>query len=346
MNSKSMLLAAVLCLAVLVAAYAVSSGDEDTCTPVVVEERGQVTTDDPVLPYRFAYQRPFFIAISQTLPEVTLDALSDALARKGLLDTVVFIWFNGNTAEEVNIVIGRDMPLGVSQSVLEVVPSMTEQPVILDARQFGGDWDRQGIYIGARIQSEAPPVSNEMLLALLDQEISREDFFDRIESPSTTGAMSSQSEMSEACACSCTRIVITEEGDTPIDVPSFCADGLCHVYVVYDRMIAAFQSGGLFPIYYIGDPAGTWVVGPSLTSFGGLGLSDGRGVNGDSTPQAILAGGTDAVSGSFSLVDDSDAETHPKTQWTFRWAWPANDGSSDAAQHRVNRQVTILICPS
>jgi hypothetical protein len=159
-------------------------------------------------------------------------------------------------------------------------------------------------------------------------------------------ASSGQAGIDEHCACDCVKIMITEEGETPIDVPVFCFDRLCFIYMLYDRAIPAFGAGGLWPVYYTQTIMGDWIGGPSIGSIAGVRLSAGTGINGDSIPEAVSGGGIDSVQGTIAILDDSDVEVNPSVQWTVQWTWPTTEVFEEAEQHRVNRKLIVFICPN
>ncbi len=124
-----------------------------------------------------------------------------------------------------------------------------------------------------------------------------------------------------------------------VDVPSFCIDGICQVWVRYhdsNAIMGALVTPGVWgPVYYIQDSSdGSWIGGPNL-DIASLRYSDGGGVNGDSDADGVLYGGQTTEGGHSYLLDDG-VESSPD-QWTVEF-YPviASDNLT---------QVTYYFCP-
>jgi len=124
-----------------------------------------------------------------------------------------------------------------------------------------------------------------------------------------------------------------------VDVPDFCIDGICQIWVRYhdeNTMGALATPGVLGPVYYIQDSSdGSWIGGPNL-AIAGLRYSGGSGINGDSEPEGVLYGGQTIEDGYVYLLDDG-VESSPD-QWTVEF-YPVVGASDNLTQ------VSYYFCP-
>jgi len=138
-------------------------------------------------------------------------------------------------------------------------------------------------------------------------------------------------------------IGLEEAGQLPVyhvvDVPDFCIDGICQIWVRYhdeNAMGALATPGVLGAVYYIQDSSdGSWIGGPNL-AIAGLRYSGGSGINGDSEPEGVLYGGRTVEGGYVYLLDDG-AESSPD-QWTVEF-YPVVGASDNLTQ------VSYYFCP-
>jgi len=130
------------------------------------------------------------------------------------------------------------------------------------------------------------------------------------------------------------RYDVNTAGLLTIQVPDFCIDGMCSVFIWSDATMGAFNPGFLWPVYYLQDSAdNSWIGGPSLM-IAGVGHSDGLGVNGDGHEDWVHLGGQTSSGGYVSVLDDSAAENSPNL-WTIDF----NPVPGEITQ------ASIIICP-
>ncbi len=132
----------------------------------------------------------------------------------------------------------------------------------------------------------------------------------------------------------CAQTVVQTAGWSTIAVPDFCLGKLCQVLIYVGGPLGTFGTGMLLPVQYMQDTTQNhWIGGPNMT-MGGIGFSAGLGTNGNGTPEAVLAGGSNPAGARFSMMDDSPAESSP-------WQWSI-DFQPAAGQLT---QVQVFICP-
>jgi hypothetical protein len=126
------------------------------------------------------------------------------------------------------------------------------------------------------------------------------------------------------CAvASCVQHDVTTEGESAIEMPSFCIDGICTVLMWHDATFGAFGPGLSWPVYYEQSSADdSWIGGPNA-SIGGVVFSDGGAVNGDGYRDDVFFGGITDGGGYLRLLDDGTPEHSPEL-WTIDFA-PADD---------------------
>jgi hypothetical protein len=100
-------------------------------------------------------------------------------------------------------------------------------------------------------------------------------------------------------------------GMTIMHLPGFCLDGNCEILVTWEgEYLGAFAPGMFWPVQFIQfsdngwDP---WVAGPAV-NIAGVSVSDGTGINGDNTYDAIVGGGVTPDGSYFRVLDDSPIE--------------------------------------
>jgi len=128
---------------------------------------------------------------------------------------------------------------------------------------------------------------------------------------------------------------VTEPGQWIIDVPDFCIDGMCSVFIWTDGTVGAFGPGLLWPVYYTQSSADdSWIGGPNLF-IAGVGHSDGVGVNGDANFDRVFIGvGSETGGPVVQVLDDSYAEDSP-----YLWTINFNPVPGEFTQ------ASIIICP-
>jgi len=153
--------------------------DELQYTPLEVRSVKRVTTRDLVLGARFNDDRPFLIAVNQKIPNARniRDTVVQSLGQKRLLEKVVFTWFGETPPEAIEVKIGVNVPLAISQSVLRALSTEKGLPLIvslyLQDKEF---WYTQQIIVGSLTKSGSKPIPDSTLDALLSEQISREEF--------------------------------------------------------------------------------------------------------------------------------------------------------------------------
>jgi hypothetical protein len=114
----------------------------------------------------------------------------------------------------------------------------------------------------------------------------------------------------------CVTYDVSASGESTIEVPSFCIDGMCTISVYREATMGAFGPGLSWPVYYTQSSADdSWVGGPNI-SLSGVSFSAGGGVNGDRSNEAVYSGGTTADGGYVSLYDDGASESSADL-WTI-----------------------------
>jgi len=109
---------------------------------------------------------------------------------------------------------------------------------------------------------------------------------------------------------------LSTPGESTVEVPSFCTDGMCMISVYHDAIMGAFAPGLSWPLYYRQDSTDdSWVGGPNI-ALGGVSFSDGAGVNGDGSSDAVFIGGTSTDGGYVRVYDDGASESSPDL-WTI-----------------------------
>jgi len=127
---------------------------------------------------------------------------------------------------------------------------------------------------------------------------------------------------------------VTAAGVSVIDVPDYCIDGMCSVFIWSDATMGAFGPGMLWPVYYMQDSADdSWIGGPNL-ALGGVGHSNGWGDNGDPYYEYVHMGGETTGGGYARVLDDSAVEHSP-----YLWTISFNPVPGELTQ------ATIIICP-
>ena len=126
--------------------------------------------------------------------------------------------------------------------------------------------------------------------------------------------------------------VFTVEGEYVIDVPSFCIDGMCEVFLWWnDGYFGAFGPELSWPAYYMQTSVdNSWIGGPNL-SIAGTNLSGGAGINGDGSSNYVLEWGETAAGGHCYLKDDG-AENSPD-HWSVYFVPDADNGFTQAAYY-------------
>jgi len=123
--------------------------------------------------------------------------------------------------------------------------------------------------------------------------------------------------------------------NTVIDVPYFCLDQMCQVYIFQDGVMGAFGPGLLWPVQYMQyTDDNSWIGGPNI-ALGGVGHSDGIGVNGNGVWDAVHGAGQTTGGDFVRVLDDSSQENSPD-EWTIQF--------STAAGELTHASVTI--CPA
>jgi hypothetical protein len=118
----------------------------------------------------------------------------------------------------------------------------------------------------------------------------------------------------------CVRVAASSTGEMTVSVPVFCLGGLCQVQLWDTEVMGAFAGGLGMPAYYTQNPSdSTWIGGPNI-SLGGVAFSDGRGTNGDGSPQAVYLGGYTSGGNIVSVYDDGESESS-SSEWTVTWDW-------------------------
>jgi hypothetical protein len=131
----------------------------------------------------------------------------------------------------------------------------------------------------------------------------------------------------------CVHVAVATTGELAIDVPSFCINQPCQIMLWDDETVGAYGSGFRMAAYYIQSSSDdTWIGGPNL-NLAGVSASDGVGTNGDSSADAIYAGGQSSDGNLVSLYDDSGAESSP-SKWSITY---------DSILHE--EEPTFYICP-
>jgi hypothetical protein len=114
----------------------------------------------------------------------------------------------------------------------------------------------------------------------------------------------------------CLAYDLSASGESTIEVPSFCIDGMCTISVYHEATMGAFGPGLSWPAYYMQSSADdSWVGGPNI-SLAGVSFSAGGGVNGDRSSEAIFSGGTTTDGGYVRLYDDGGSESSADL-WTI-----------------------------
>jgi len=114
----------------------------------------------------------------------------------------------------------------------------------------------------------------------------------------------------------CLAYDVSASGESTIAVPSFCIDGMCTISVYHDATMGAFGPGLSWPAYYMQSSADDSWVGGANASIAGVSFSDGSGVNGDRSSEAIFSGGTTTDGGYVRLYDDGGLESSADL-WTI-----------------------------
>ena len=176
----SVLVPALVTAAMLLASPSWAQNQPNKYTPMEVETISLWNTDDPVLRTRFNDYRPFAISINQKIPNACAvrDSLVQSLGRKGSLDIIVFEWFGQAQPQAIEVKIGVNVPLEISQSVLKALSNEKALPLIVSLKsQDEGRANTQRIYVGSLVKSGEKPVLPSKLDALLNETLSREEFF-------------------------------------------------------------------------------------------------------------------------------------------------------------------------
>jgi hypothetical protein len=133
----------------------------------------------------------------------------------------------------------------------------------------------------------------------------------------------------------CVRVDVSHPGERAIDLPAFCLDQICSVWLWTDATMGAFGPGLSWPVSYMQDAAdNTWIGGPNL-AIGGVTFSAGAGLNGDTSKDAVFLGGQTSGGGYARLLDDGAAESSVH-QWTIDFNPVVGELS----------QASFLICPN
>jgi hypothetical protein len=180
MNLVTSVPASALVTAAILLIAPLWSQSQPKYTAMEVETIHRHETDDPVLRTRFNYDRPFAISINQKIANarVLRNALVESLGRKGLLDIIVFEWFGQAQPQAIEVNIGVNVPLEISQSVLRMLSKEKALPLIVSLESQDKDMaNTQRVYVGSLVKSEGRPVLPSKLNALLNEKISREEFF-------------------------------------------------------------------------------------------------------------------------------------------------------------------------
>ena len=123
--------------------------------------------------------RPFEISINKKVPKASTlkDSLVQSLKQKSLLDKVDFDWFGDEQLQTIEVQIGINVPLEISQSVLAIFSMEMElKPIVSLNEKDDGLWHTRRIYIGSFVKSGKKPIPPDKLHSLLGEQISHEDF--------------------------------------------------------------------------------------------------------------------------------------------------------------------------
>jgi len=132
---------------------------------------------------------------------------------------------------------------------------------------------------------------------------------------------------------SCVQHDVSAEAEWAIEVPDFCMDGMCTVLMWHDATFDAFGPGLSWPVTYRQSSTdNSWIGGPNV-SVGGVGFSDGAGVNGDAGREDVFYGGQTTKGGYMRLTDDGTVEDSDAL-WTI-----------DFAPDEFLTEGSIFICP-
>lgn len=135
---------------------------------------------------------------------------------------------------------------------------------------------------------------------------------------------------------SCRMINLAHVGDTLIDVPNFCVNGLCTVLVWQDAIMGPYAGGFLPPVYYSQSEGRHWIGGPVI-NLGMISRGSMEGTNGDQSETPVFRGGETINGGYIRIYDDSPKETEPSRQWTASW--------KRVTKEQGPNRVKIFICP-
>jgi len=176
---RSVLVFTLVTAIVIVLGPVLAAQNQPNYQVMEVEKINVRNTDDPVLKKRFNYDKPFVIQVNRKIPNARAlrDNLVQFLGKKGLLDILAFNWFGETELQSIEINIGVNVPLGISQSVLRTFSKQAELPLIVSVEsqddRVGGT---QHIYIGSLVKSGKKPIDPSKLNALMSDEMSRDDF--------------------------------------------------------------------------------------------------------------------------------------------------------------------------
>jgi hypothetical protein len=184
MKRKTSVLLCVLATTAILFPASLRAQDQPRYTPLEVESIEFSHVDDPMLHYRFNEFRPFAISINQKIPNASAiqDGMVQSIGQKGFLDILVFEWFGVTKPQTVELAIGENVPVEISQSVLRTFSREKELPLIISLKSRDAEMGyTQRIVVGSLVKSGKRPISPGKLDALLRERISREDFVKIVE---------------------------------------------------------------------------------------------------------------------------------------------------------------------
>lgn len=143
--------------------------------------------DDGKLPARFNYDRPFLISINRGVPDAPSikGELIKLMSGDGMLDKVLFETFGSEGLTNVEVKIGKRVPVEIAQAVIRVLSGRESLPLTVyvykddiitqDNRQHFFAYT-QRIIIGSLGERKGKALNKERTEALLREGITQKEF--------------------------------------------------------------------------------------------------------------------------------------------------------------------------
>ena len=158
----------------------VATATEESSDIKVVDRVKSRPSQNAQLPTEFNDGRPFVISLNLTIPgsEAMKTNLFSTLTEKKVGNKIVILFFSSKAPPEyVTLKFGSRVPLDIAQSVIKAATQTPGIRITLVLQKLDGDFgDTQRVYIGGLLQHSKRPVTQDKLDALLNDQLSLEEF--------------------------------------------------------------------------------------------------------------------------------------------------------------------------